>query len=79
MNIEWKLLNTFIPESEYQIKTTICSGNCELANENQKASVVDPKKYKTKSDCQKNLDEFQKAVQTVPAPTSFIYSCIEIK
>lgn len=76
-SIEWKLFNVFTPESQYQIRTTMCSGNCETASENQKASVIDPKKYKNKFECEQRVEEFKKNNQPVPVPTSFLYACVE--
>jgi len=79
MSIEWKLSNISIPDSEYQIKTTMCSGSCDTATESLKVSMVDPKKYKTKNECEQNIDAFKKNTQPVPIPTSFIYDCIQSK
>ena len=80
LNIKWELMKYELPESEYQIKTTICSGNCDTATENQRASILDTKRFKTKSLCEENIKEFEKKDGIpVPTPTSFIYTCVEAK
>jgi len=80
INLKWELSKYEIPEKEYQIKTTMCSGSCDTAAENQKASILDNKKFKNKNECDQNLNEFgKKETLPVPNPTSFIYACVEAK
>jgi hypothetical protein len=80
LNLKWELLKFELPENEYQIKTTMCSGNCETASENQKASILDSKRFKSKSACEENIKEFEKKDGVpVPIPTSFTYTCVEAK
>ena len=80
INLKWELSKYEIPEKEYQIKTTMCSGSCDTAAENQKASILDNKKFKNKNECDQNLNDFgKKETIPVPNPTSFIYACVEAK
>ena len=79
-NIKETLVKFEIPGAEYQIKTTMCSGSCDTVSDNQKASIFDSKKFKNKIECEQNLSDFQKqSAVPVAVPTSFTYTCVEVK
>ncbi len=80
MSRKVSLVKFEIPSVEYQIKTTMCSGSCDTVSDNQKASITDSKKFKNRIECEQNLSDFQKqSAVPVAVPTSFTYTCVEVK